>query len=271
MVYDNAADRATVSVSSAAGSLGAANLLTDTKSEVWRSTSTSATLTINFDEQEIVGVVALAFCSLTSTSTIRVRGYELAGDASPAFDTGSVLACAYAPLALWDWGTEALGVNAYSYGGGTYGVVWFEQMAVEKLVVDIADTANPLGYVEASRLITGSYWSPENNCEYGATVNYADMSKHERTEAGDLRTERGARYKQISINLTFMPAADRARLWDIVRGNGISKPIFFSLTPESDDPVEEQTFQLYGKLSKAAATSYQFINQFSAPLELEEV
>lgn len=272
IVYDNAANRrSSLVASSTAGSLNANNLLSETKSKVWRSTSTSATLTVEWDTAEFVGVVALPFCNFTATATMRVRGYESKTDTEPTFDTSDVLCCAYPPLGLWDWGTMPLGVNSYAYGGGAYAVVWFPITPVEKLAIDITDTANTSGYVEASRLVTGAYWSPENGVNYGARITPADMSKHERTDSGDLKTDRGAMYKALTVDLSMMPAGDRNRLWDIVRGNGMTKPIFFSLRPESDDPAEEQMYQIYGKLSRQSTITYQFINQFNAPLEIEEV
>jgi len=272
IVYDNATDRkSSLVASSSAGSLGVNNLLTETKSQVWRSTSTSATLTIEWANAEFVGVVALPFCNFTSTATMRVRGYTGAADSVPVFDTGAKLCCAYTPFGLWGWGSQPLGVNAYSYGGATYAVVWFETTPVEKIVIDIDNTGNSSGYVEASRLVTGAYWSPENNCNYNARITTNDMSKHGRTDSGDLKTDRGAMYKSIALDLSMMPSGDRNRLWDIIRGNGITRPIFFSLSPESDDPSEEQMFQIYGKLSRQLAITYQFINQFNAPLEIEEV
>ena len=45
IIYDNAADRATITASSTAGVLVASNMQDDRKSVVWRSTSTSATIT----------------------------------------------------------------------------------------------------------------------------------------------------------------------------------------------------------------------------------
>ena len=66
IVADNAADRSTLIASSTAGLLAASNLLTDIKSEVWRSTGTSATLTMSWPVAELVGMVALPFCSLLS-------------------------------------------------------------------------------------------------------------------------------------------------------------------------------------------------------------
>jgi hypothetical protein len=140
---------------------------------------------------------------------------------------------------------------------------------VKRIVVDILDDARP--YVEVSRVVAGAYWSPTHNAEYGVQVSMGDTSKHERSDAGDLRTERGFSYKKISLDLNQMPSSDRATMWDIYRRNGMSKPLFFSLTPQSLDAGEEQTFSLYGKLSQQSSIRYQFANQYNTSIELEEI
>ena len=270
VVYDNAADRATIVASSTAGTLVASNLSTDYKSEVWRSTGLTATLTITWPTAELIGMVALAFASLSSAATFRVRGYQNDDDSTPLFDVDG-FACYGADFDAFPWGTVPLGVNAYSYGGGAYGVLWTPVHACQKIVLDIADS-NPLGYIEASRLVCGTYWEPIYSAETGATVGITDTSKNERTDAGDLRTDRGTIHKTLSFDLNVMPKEDRDALYNILRGNGMFKPVYISLVPVYDeDETGEQVFQIYGKVSKSASIKWAYADMFSTKLEIEEV
>lgn len=271
IIYDNAANRAALAASSTVGSLVVANLTTDIKAQPWRSVGLSATLTATWTTAELIGCVALPFCNFTSTATIRVRGYTNVADTTPLFDTGTVLACAYQPLGMWDWGLQPFGVNAFSHGGGAYANVWIAQNWAKKLVIDLADSANTAGYIEASRLVIGSYWSPSINADYGAQITMVDSSKHQRNDAGDLMTDIGTRSRKISLNLTNMNATDRLRMTDIIRGNGMPQPLYFSLFPESDDSSLEQTYQIYCKLAAISAMAISFVSAYSAPIELEEI
>lgn len=271
VVYDNAVDRATVSTSSTAGSLGANNMKSDFKSEVWRSTSKTAnTITLTWPAAEIVAMVALVFCNLTATATIQVHGYAEPGDSVALFDTGAVLACPSA-FGGWEWGMLPLGVNGYTSGGATYGVCWFQARPVKKLVITVNDSDNTNNFIEVSRLVSGAYWTPENNAEVGAEVGISDSTTNERSDAGDLRSNRGMLAKTVAVDLNVMTAADRNALWGIFRGNGMYTPVFFSLCPEDSDPSEEQLYQVFGKVAKQTAIRYQFVNQFSSKLELEEI
>jgi hypothetical protein len=140
ILYDNAADRATVTASTTAGTLVAANLKTDIKSSVWRSTAIPAAITLIWDDAEVCNAAILPFCNLTATATLRARGYTNAADPSPAIDTGALPGCAYAPFGMWDWGVDALGVNAYSYGNGTYALTW--DGSTLGIVGDVSGTSN---------------------------------------------------------------------------------------------------------------------------------
>lgn len=273
VVHSNAADRAVlITATTSAGGLVASNLLTDIKSEVWRSTSAAAQdITLEWSSAETVKMVAFPFASLTTSATMRIRGYVNATDleGAHAFDSGTVAAC---PAdSSYEWGTTELGANTYGFGGAKCAVAWFTGGSFEKIIVTLNDPTNPSEFIEAGRLVCGDYWEPSINCEYGAQISAGDMSKHERDSAGNLRTDRGPRYKAVVVDCSLMPAADRNVLWRIMYGNGMSRPVFFSLSPDAADSDEEAMFNLYGKLTKVAAIKYQFYNQFNTTLEIEEV
>ena len=273
IIYDNAADRATITASSeASASLGVVNLKSDTKARVWRSTGTSATLTATWSSSETVAGAFLPFCNLTALATMRLRGFAEVADAAPLFDTGAIPACPGQIMGLWEWGGRALGSNAFAYGGGTYGRVWVPVPgAIKELVIDIEDPDNPLGYVEASRLVCGAYWSPEYNASVGASITPVDTSTHFRNAAGDLLTDAGTKHRSQVFDLSTMSASDRAMLWSIVRGNGMPKPMLFSLYPDHEDSALEQAHQMYCKLSSAKAIVTPISLRYNSTIELEEV
>lgn len=265
MVYDNAADTATITASSTAGSLAATNLQTDMKSEVWRSNNvlTGVDITMTWAAAKRINMVALPFNNFTAAATMRVRGYTLSGDSVAAYDA-TFNAC-----------TGALtvgGVNTFAYGGGTYASAWLPSVGTwQKLIVTLADSTNPSGYLEAGRIVCGEYWSPTYTAEAGAELGVNDTTKNERSDAGDLRSDRGIIYKILKFDLNFLTTSDRDKLFTLLRANGAYKPVYISLVPESTDAQDEQIFQIYGKLVKAGSLKYQLMNQFVTQLEIEEV
>lgn len=271
IIHDNAADRATLTASSQSGALGPANLLTEDRSQVLRSAGTALNITATWVAPELGGCVALPFCNLTPLARIRVRGYAQPGDSAALFDTGMVAACDYAPLGLWDWGALPLGVNAFSYGGGTYARVWFPITSFRVLLIELSDPDNPAGYLEAARLVVGSYWRPQNNVAYGAGLALIDTSTQYRTSAGQQNVDLGTQYRKLSLPLSNMTAMDRAGLWRIVRGNGLSRPLFASLFPDDDDPELEQAHQVYGRLANLAAITTPSFQSYATTIDIEEI
>lgn len=297
VIYDNLVDASTTTItvsSTASAQVTAANMKLDAKSLVWRSGVTGTTDTAKGNiivtfPQQVVGGVILPFCNLSSVATIRVRGYTgiapthggtlaaptITPGTTTVFDTGTVMACPYQPLGLWNWGAYPLGVNSYSYGGGTYGRVWVpeqSQQAVSSLSIEIVDTANSSQYVEVSRLVIGYYWSPKYNTSFGLGNSIKDTSTHLRSESGNLITNRGTSYNTMNFDLKWMTPSDRLDLMRILKGNGLSKPLFISLFPDnSEDWAKEQTHQIYGKLSQLPGISHPVYEMYSSSIDFEEI
>jgi hypothetical protein len=298
IVYQNLADYSTSTItasSTASVATPTTNLKLDSKSLVWRS-ATSATTTVKanllvaFAATSMVGNITLPFCNLTSTATIRVRGFSgatpILGDAYSAnaatavntngatlvFDTGIITACPYQVLGLWDWGALPLGVNSYSYGGGTYARSWLtNQLGCSNIVIELVDT-NTDKYIEASRLVVGTYWSPKYNTSYGLSTSIKDLTTNQRRESGDLITTRGIRYKSMAFDLKYLTPSDRLQFERILKGNGLAQPIFISLFPNnSGDYDKEQAHQIYGKLSQLSEIQHPMFDIYSTQIEIEEI
>lgn len=270
ILNNNAADRATLSASTTAGSLVVDNLKTDYKSAVYRSTGTTTTITATWASNETVGVVVLPFCNLTATATMRVKLYTNTGDVSPAYDSGNVLAGASVPTDAWEWGNTPLGVNAYSYVGAAYGRCYTTPTVCRKMEVIIIDSANASGYVEAARLVCGNYYNPVNDAEIDVSIEYPENSTSSRNDASDLITDIGTRTKKLSFNLNNMTIADRNKILAIFKSNGVSRPMFVSLMSEDGDVTNEQHYQIYGKMSQSTSVSIAYWQAYTTAISIEE-
>lgn len=280
IVYNNAADRAALTAASQAGALGPANLQTDIKSSILRSTGLTQTITATWPTQEAVACVALMYTNLTSSARMRVRGYAQPGDTTPVLDTGYVYPSKEAVHGSYPWGTMPLGWNAYRWGGvntwaqggGSDAVVWFDSVRVRRLVIDVDLRYSQEAYIEASRLVVGDYWEPENSADSGAALQIQDTSDNYRTAAGDLRTSRGVTSDKISINMSHLDLLDRAKLMRILRECGKDRAMLFSLFPDNpDEPLVEQDHMIYGKLSNLDAVVTPYYQNYSAPLQIEGI
>jgi hypothetical protein len=272
IVFSNAANRAaTLAAAAEAGALVAGNLLTDIKSQVYRSTSTSAALTLTWANAETVRCVALPYTNFTNAATLRVRGYTNAADPDPVFDTTALTCCPYTAASVFGWGINTPGVANFGYGGAVYAALWFTGGAVKKLVIDIADPTNAAGYIEAGRLVVGDYWELDYNADYGLQIGYNDASEHKRNEAGDLMTGIRPRAKTLTFGLSQISPPDRKKLMRILRGNGKPGPIYISVFPGNADADLEQDYQIYGKMSDLSAITLANFELYASSATVDEI
>ena len=275
VIYQNVADTSTITASTTAGVTAAVNLKKDAKSLIWRSTGTSATLTVAFGASRTIRGVILPFTNLTSTATINVT---CTGGSTTS--TGTILAAPYAQTDSWDSTYLPIGANSYAYGSGTYARVWFASaQTCTGITITLTDTSNTAGYIEASRLIIGDYWSPTFNTSFGLISAPKSLSTSNRTESGDLVTNRGIQYNTMSFDLAWLNPSDRTIFSKIIKSNGINKGLFISLFPNNGtsavdatiDYNKEQTYQIYGKLSSLSDISHPMYTMYTAKVDIEEI
>lgn len=265
VIYDNAADRASLSSTATAAGLDVTKLTTDIKSDVCRSTTTSLTITSTWPVAETIGGVMLAFTNCSDNATISVDAYTNIGDATPIYSVSTVAA---------NGGVATnRGVNYFAYGGGIYARCWFAQrVAVKKLVITVSDAGNTQGYVEAGRLIVGDFWESIIGVEQGNTsMTVNDMSEQSRTYSGDMRVTVKPRFRKQTLSMPSLDNNDKAALWSILYNNGMVKPVFLSLFPNNTNTKLEQAHMLYGRLSTNVAMQTPYFNAMAAKLDIEEV
>lgn len=266
IIHNNAADRATVAASTTAGSLVAANMQSDIKGKVHRSTGLSVSYTLTWANAETIGGIALPCTNLSSAATIRVQLYSDTAGNTQIADSGTISAGASVPE-LWDQ-TQPINANTFAFGGYSKTAVWFstQYTTARRCVITLTDTsANTAGYIDCSRLVIGKYWEPTYNAENGINLQITDTSQTSRSEAGDLLVDRNTVYESLSFNFTLLPEADRAQLNKIIKYAGASKNILVCLFP--GDANTQQDYMVYGKRSNSSIV-YRLFSFYDHSMEI---
>lgn len=270
VLYNNVATTSTISSSSSAINLPPTNLLKESKGVVWRSIGTTATIDLVWVSAQVISCVLIPFNNLTSTATIRVRLYTgIGGITGPVYDTTNIPAIT---SYFETWSDTPTGVNTYGFGKGGYTALWLPYTtSVTKISISIIDTNNPDGYLEASTILTGDYWSPVRNTSFGIELGVSDLSDNIRTQSGNLITNSSPSYRTLKFTLDYMPAEDRNKLLQILRINGKRNPLFISLFPEDIDKEKESMYQIYGKLSNLNSITHPIFTMYTSSIDIEEV
>jgi len=294
VLYKNLADLGstiiTANVTASSVSTPISNAKSDIKSRVYRSTvgsSVNLTVLVKIDlgaaSTAVINTTVLAFTNFTSNATIRLYGTNtdptIAGTIdsptltiSAGFTSAVTNAVPYVSSGNNYWGSEAY-LSTSGDRRGYARIYTNNTTAYRYYVLEIKDTKPSTGqYIEFSRLILGTYWSPKYNTSYGLSRSTKDLSDNSRTEAGDLITNVKPSYDTLSFDLKYMDKADRAELQKILSYNKLQRSIFVSLFPENqDDYGKEQMYQIYGKMSQLFPIEHPLYEMYGSQLDIEEI
>lgn len=272
IVADNAVERCTIAASTTSGLLAASNLQVDDKSTVWRATGTSATLTGTTTVTEFASCFALLFSNMSPTATIRVRLYSDTAGTTLVLDTNTLqpgaLACPWPARVPRGW-TAAQAASAYFNGGGAHGIIYFASTGFKKYVVDLVDTNNVQGYIEAARALIGTWWAPANNAS-AAPLEIIDTTTTYRNGAGGQMADAGTIYDKLSIDLDNMPAADRVTIVGMLT-NSRAYPILLDMFPDSTDLALRRDNLIYGRRAADSNVAIQYAVAYGTSLAVEEI
>lgn len=264
-IFDNAADRAAITATTAAAGLGAANLQNDIKGQVCRLTGDAGQIVLTWPTPQTVGAVVIPASSLGGSSTIRVRGYADAAGTDALIDTGVRWAAPGGILEHWDW-SQPLNVNSFAWTFPPVTAVYFEHVAVRRIVIDLTDPGAE--FMDLSRLVMGRVLATQYNASYGQSDGIIDATKNERTASGDLRTELGPKAKTLGFSLDCIRNSERAQIKQLC-SMGVGRSVFVSLCAQNGDPEKERDKSCYGKLRQPSAMTWTHFGLHQAAFEVE--
>lgn len=261
-----------VAASSTSSGYPTTNLLSDLKSYVWRSANTSIqTITLTWEMSHAINCAVVAFTNLSLSGRVRVRVYTEQTDTAPVLETGWKYLFDDV-LENLEWGVDPLGENLFTFEESSTGAVWFPSTVLAKKVeIQLWDTTPKTSFIEVGCLAVGAYWSPERGCEYGCEMYLVDTSEQARSEAGDMRVDRGTTHRRLSVDVAYMTAEDKAKMWKALSRVGKHSPLYVSVIPEADVRSDEQLYQIYGRVVNDASIAFTFLDIFDTSLEIEEL
>lgn len=193
-----------------------------------RSTSLAAqAITVAFDASRKVNAVAFSRVNWTTASTLRSRVRD--GATATLYDT----------TALAGYSTTGLDTDIDDYTDADFvenkNTIQYitEQTASRSILFDIADAANPDGYIEQTKVFAGKYFEPSYNA---ASLEFTviDASIQGRADDGSHLVDKRWKTKQVVLTLEPIPEdSDFATLMAIARYLGKDGECFLDPYPTS--------------------------------------
>lgn len=259
IISTNLTDTATVTASNQASGFSIDNVKTDYKSTFHRSggaTPLIVTYTLSWTTNQNINGVSLPCTNLSAGSQIRVQLFSDSAGTSAISntDTALIAACTSSPIA--NLTTSNPNGSLFQLGILSKTSVWYptNYSNVRCVKITLSDTvANTAGYIDCARIVCGSYWQPTYNASReGLDLNVVDTSTSNRTDAGDLVSDRGYINDELSLNLGLLTDTDRNNLLQIMRTAGTNRNILVSVFPSdytdtTRNNLTEQHYTIYGK------------------------
>lgn len=197
LAWDNKADDATVSASSALSALPAANVQNEHVSKVWSTSSgvTSASLIFDMLSSVACSLLAIMGTNLSAAGTWRLRG----SDSDSTGQTGE----------KYDTSVGSPSANSAANVNPLYGSAHlsFTEATARYWRLDLVDASLTDG-IEVGRVFLGPKWSPTYAQGFGWSMMTEDPSKKSRSYGGQSYADVKPQRLVIEFTLEFMSEAE---------------------------------------------------------------
>lgn len=265
-----------ITADSAAASLPVTNLQDLQIVKVWRTSSaTSAQIDLDFGSQKIMDFFALIAHNLTTSATVRWR---LSNDNFSTFiyDSGEISAWAPiegfggSPWGVFTWGGLPTAELISLYNASTFNLLASPQIA-RYLRLDISDSTNADGYLEAGRLIAGPAYQPTINYANGVEIEFVDDSRVTKSRGGQVFVDEVRKYRRITFDLIHLPESEIfTNVFNAIdRVKGVSKDVL--VIPQPSDSSTWLTQNIYGRVAEIGAIENTTLSRYSRTMTIEEI
>lgn len=274
----NYSDEATsISADSEVATLPVENLQDRQLVKVYRSDGdTDVKIDVDFGQGRIIDFVALIRHNISQTGTIRWRLSNAADFATTQYDSGTVDAWPVVeefgtlPWGVFSWGGRINPEVAAQYQISSFAVL-DNPVQARYLRINISDSNNADGYIEAGRLIAGPAYRPSTNYGFGVEVQFVDESRIVKSRGGQTFVDEVERFRRIRFELQNLPEAEIFGnvFNNIDRLRGVAKDIL--VIPQPDDPKTWPTQNIYGRLVRTEPIINRTLELYGRTIEVEEL
>jgi len=272
----NYSDGGTLTVDDEVATLPASNLQDQQIVKIWRNTQTSAQIDVDFGQQRIVDFMALIRHNISQTGTIRWRLSAVSDFSTTVYDSGTIDAWPIVeefgtlPWGVFQWGGRLNPEVAAEYTISSFDVLTTAVQA-RYLRIDISDSLNADGYLQAGRLIAGPSYRPSVNYANGVQFEFVDESRITKSRGGQTFVDEVERYRVMRFELINLPENEMfGNVFNSIdRLRGVSKDIL--VIPQPAKSSTWITQNIYGRIRQTQPITNSALTYYGRMIEVEEL
>jgi hypothetical protein len=254
LAWPNFTDRASVSGGSYLNSLPLVNIKNRVFTKKARSTNldySSTQFELEFDGSKQTDVISIAAHNFSNSAKIRVRFYADIQKTELLYDTGetNVWPSVYSQDELeWEtfnyWEGTVLQEDIENFTPLFYHIAKSDALIYpRKILVEIFDSSNPIGYIEFGRVFVGTAFQPKLNMQFGASIGYSINTEVETSQNNTEYFDRKRPRRTASFNLDGLSMQEgHSTILSLIRTQGIDQEVFFTYQNTEDTLQYNRTF-----------------------------
>ncbi len=278
LAYRNQADAGTYSGGSWAAGLPLTNFQDQQPTKKARSSDAAAASTkfdIDLGSAKVVALVALIHHNMSQAAQWRVRVSDDAAFATSISDSGTVDVWPDAEaFGVLQWGEFNWNGKLDATEAADFGPIAFYYIPATAfgryIRVEITDTGNADGYVEAGRVFAGPVFQPAKNLAYGWNITFIDNSVKSISRGGQTYVDVLQKRRRLEIPLHSLTENEAfAQANNMARLQGLSGDILASIDLEDTTHFIRQS--VYGLLAEINPISQTGPETFEQNIVIEEL
>jgi len=269
LIYNNVADKATITASSTASGFATTNMQNTQKTSVHRSTSTSTvTYTLKWTTAQSINSIALPATNLLSGDKIDVVLYAIdtTDAAGPVAQLINKNACLGRTMILQEGNTTST-YKDFGLGGATKTSLWFTKAYSIQAMQITLTRATIAQEIDCARIVCGQYWEPTRQISRGIDLGTEDQSDITTTRSGNTYVDRKTISDTLSFNLDYINDLDRRTFLQLLRSWGKNGLIYVCLFPDNSNTEYTQAYSIYGRLQDTSLR-YEYLGYYNTSIQL---
>jgi len=236
----------------------------------------STQLDAALDAVRSVRFVALLRHNLSVFARYRLRASDAPGDYSaPLYDSGWQEAWpSMLPFGNVDWGDSGWwGGKPAPEDVAGYPTILLDALPAAVRArywrLELNDTSNAAGYLQAARLWISGAWQPNYNHSYGATLGWEDASRVESALDSTEYFDERAKTRVLKIGLNYLSTDEAySRYLEMTRQLGTTREML--VVPDADDTTNRIRRSFVGRLRQLSAVESFAYRLFKGAIEIKE-
>lgn len=273
VIFEDLIDAATLGASPAlVSTLDETNLQSSKRARVARTTSTAnQAITGDFAASSIVSAAVLWRHNLSEDATWRLRLYSAASQSGTVvYDSGTIDAITKKTYGDLIYGVDPYGASVFESGPDLkFSVFWFDAVFALSFQLDLSDSGNSDGYMEADRLHMGYHFEPSVNASYGLQIQWMDDSTQTRTEGNSVHSDPLEPYRRLVFDLRYLSDSERTKFLENTRKAGKRKDVFVSVYPMQGGE-QERDHSFIGRLVETPGLTHSWFDNHQTRVVIEE-